>query len=81
MSYLSELRVQHLALLIEYQTWAPPCNQYNMRPPHPGLLSDLFDYGLIERDAQWQVVVTPLGQAALKMSVVGMRSVAHKVDA
>ena len=75
------LQAHHLTLLLQLKTWAPPCNQLNMPAPHPGVLTDLFEAELIDRDATWQVVLTPAGEQALKAAVEGMRAVARRIAA
>lgn len=76
-----KLQTQHLALLLQLQSWAPPCNQANMPAPHPGVLTDLFDCELLDRDADWQVVLTDAGTQAVRAAVEGMRATARQMSA
>lgn len=75
------LQTQHLEMLLLYQRWAPPSNQCNMPAPNPFVLGELFEFGLIERDAKWQVVLTDAGNRAIHAAAEGMRAAARLVAA
>jgi len=74
------LNAAHLKLLLQLETWAPSAAQSNITVPHPGTLSDLLDAKLIDRDSEFNLVLTSAGQSALLSAVLGMQEAAARAS-
>lgn len=58
------LELHHLAALLRMRQWQSASNPFNAPAEHPGVLTDLFDAELIDRDSRHALVLTPKGEQA-----------------